>query len=68
MKEPSFEEIGLDSLSSSRRKAVEAIAKPFKSLWEKGLGKIKDTVNRLNIEEGSRTSYAQPYRAGTKSE
>ena len=64
VKEPSFEDIGLDHLSSSRRKAVEAMAKPFKSLWKAGLGKIKATVHRLNLEEGSRPSYAQPYRAG----
>ena len=63
-KPPGFDEISLAHLTSAQQRQVREMAAPFRKLWGPELGRVNITTHRLDLEEGARPSYAQPYRAG----
>ena len=59
-----FEAISLNHLTDEQREEVRIMAKPFDGLWGPELGKVNITTHRLELEEGTKPIYSQPYKAG----
>jgi hypothetical protein len=58
------DDVHLDHLESTEKKAVFDMLEPHYPMWDGHLGTVKATSHRIEILRGAKPIHSQPYRAG----
>jgi len=61
-----IDDVDLKHLRSKERDKVRQALRPFSSMWDGKLGTITVTKHRIELKEGAKPVFSQPYRAGPK--
>lgn len=62
----SIQNVDLAHLPEKHRDKVRKALQPFSSMWDGTLGSIKVTEHRIELKEGAKLVFSQPYHAGPK--
>ena len=59
------EDVPLDDIDADDQSRVREMLRPFQEMWRPGrVGRVNVTQHHIDIKEGARPQYSQPYRAG----